>query len=59
MPQGLEGVRGGSRGVLIGACPVTPRELNDDQRAELGEITGKCPVEKTITGELAVETILE
>jgi len=34
-------------------------DLDDDQRAKLKEIAGKCPVEKTITGELAVETILE
>lgn len=34
-------------------------DLDDDQRARLKEIANKCPVEKTITGELAVNTILE
>lgn len=33
--------------------------LDEDQRARLKEIAGKCPVEQTITGELTVETFLE
>lgn len=34
-------------------------DLNDDQRARLKEIANACPVQKTITGELVVNTILE
>jgi len=34
-------------------------DLDDDHRARIKEIAGKCPVEKTISGGLTVETILE
>jgi len=34
-------------------------DLDDEQRARLKEIAAKCPVEKTVTGELAIETVLE
>lgn len=34
-------------------------DLDEEQRARLKEIANKCPVQKTITGELAVGTILE
>lgn len=33
-------------------------DLTDDQRARLLEIAEKCPVQKTITGELTVESSL-
>jgi putative redox protein len=34
-------------------------DLDDDQRKRLKEITNACPVQKTITGELTVNSILE
>ncbi len=34
-------------------------DLDDTQRARLKEIANACPVQKTITGQLAVESILE
>jgi putative redox protein len=34
-------------------------DLDDEQRARLKEIAGKCPVERTISGELSVHTFLE
>ncbi|MHA7811896.1 MAG: OsmC family protein [Phycisphaerales bacterium] len=34
-------------------------ELDGDQRKRLKEIANACPVQKTITGELSVNTILE
>ncbi len=34
-------------------------DLDDDQRQRLKEIANKCPVQKTITGELTVNSILE
>lgn len=34
-------------------------DLTDDQRVRLEEIAGKCPVQRTISGELRVKTILE
>lgn len=33
--------------------------LDDTQRARLKEIASKCPVEKTISGDLTIETYLE
>ncbi|MFG0245067.1 MAG: OsmC family protein [Phycisphaerales bacterium JB052] len=34
-------------------------DLDDDQRQRLKEIANACPVQKTITGELTVNSILE
>ncbi len=34
-------------------------DLDDDQRARLKEITNACPVQKTILGELTINSILE
>lgn len=34
-------------------------DLDDDQRKRLKEIANACPVQKTITGELSVNSILE
>lgn len=34
-------------------------ELDEDQRKRLKEIANACPVQKTITGELSVNSILE
>ena len=34
-------------------------DLDDTQRARLKEIANACPVEKTIAGELAINSILE
>jgi len=34
-------------------------DLDEDQRGRLKEIAEKCPVQRTITGELTVESVLE
>jgi len=34
-------------------------DLSDEQRARLKEIANACPVQKTVTGELAIESVLE
>jgi len=34
-------------------------DLSDDQRARLKEIANACPVQKTITGELTIDSVLE
>jgi len=34
-------------------------DLSDEQRARLKEIANACPVQKTILGELAMESVLE
>ena len=34
-------------------------DLSDEQRARLKEIANACPVQKTITGELSINSILE
>jgi putative redox protein len=33
-------------------------DLSDADRERLREIAGKCPVHKTLTGEIAIETVL-
>jgi putative redox protein len=33
-------------------------DLSDDQRARLLEIAGKCPVHKTLTGPIRIDTVL-
>jgi len=34
-------------------------DLDDDQRARLAVIAGKCPVKRTVTGDLAIETTVD
>lgn len=34
-------------------------DLDDTQRARLKEIANKCPVQRTVTGELTIDSILE
>jgi len=34
-------------------------DLDDEQRARLKEIANACPVQKTILGELTIDTVLE
>lgn len=42
----------------IGVVFTFEGDLTDEQRRRLLEIAEKCPVQKTITGELSVEAIL-
>lgn len=34
-------------------------DLSDEQRARLEQIAGMCPVKRTVTGDLTVETTVE
>ncbi len=48
-----------AEGTLITRHLLVDGELDDTQRQRLKEIADKCPVHKTITGDIKIETVLE
>lgn len=57
LEHSLPNGRGGAE--LIEISLSFTGDLSDEQRARLKEIANACPVQKTITGELTIESVLE